>query len=144
MRPSSDVVTVLLYKLSCQWSLAPETVAGKREELAKLVHEVGERRALAAIDGIIQNHKGEFCPPIGKIREYVPERQQRNWITDAEWEELKRQRAARPDDFFGEADVVCAMRIMTERIKNKQPLLSTEDLLRTVLEIRHSANEARR
>ena len=142
MRQSSDVVTELLYKLSCQWTLAPETVAGKREQLQKFVNEVGEQRARQAIEGVIEGHKGEFCPPMGKIREYCP--QGNMSFIDPITEEERRDRAAHPDNYFGWPDCVAIMHIIKERQINNQPRLSHDELIAVALEMRHRAEAARR
>ena len=142
MKASNEVLTRLLYKLSSQWTWAPEYTAGKRAELQKFVREVGEQRAEQAVDAVVQNHKGDFCPPMGKIREYCPEGNAT--FVDPITEEERRDRAANPDNYFGWPDCVAIMHIIKERQINKQPRLSHQELIAVALEMRHSAEAARR
>ena len=66
-----------MYKLTSQWTVDPTKLAGKRDELMRLLKEVGRARFQSAIRTVLDEYSGEFCPTIGIIRQYVPSEQQR-------------------------------------------------------------------
>ena len=61
-----------LYRMRNQWPIDQSLMAGKRDELRTLLHEVGADRFQAAVDDCVRDHPGEFCPTIAMIRQRVP------------------------------------------------------------------------
>lgn len=54
------------------WPLNEERAETKTEELRNLWREVGGRRFDAAVNRIVNEHKGEFFPTIGEFRSFLP------------------------------------------------------------------------
>ena len=57
-----------MYQLMSQLAIDQTKAAGKREQLLKLLREVGQRKFVATLEAAVANYQGEFCPTIGIIR----------------------------------------------------------------------------
>lgn len=65
-----------LYRMRNQWPIDQSLMAGKRDELRKLLREVGSKRFAVAVDECLSDYQGEFCPTIAMVRRYVPSTQE--------------------------------------------------------------------
>lgn len=135
----------LMYRLISQWPVSdPSVMKGKHDEIVAMISEFGEHRAENAVMRVIRERASDFFPPIAIIRQYVPAtRDESQAAYFAEMDRLRPIRAAHPDDFFGEPDLIVGMRIISERIENKMPMLSSEALWKQIIGVRH-ATKARR
>ena len=131
----SRAVADALYRLSCEWPINPDKMFGKRQQLEALCAEIGEDRFERTIASVIDNWQGDYCPPMAQIRLHIPPRRdpQRGWVpTREDYEDRRRN----PDKYFGEADVICMMRAQSQRIAEKKPLYTHDQLEQIVLKAR--------
>src|SRR5271157_631172 len=126
----SETVSNLLYRLSSQWHIDPVSMYGKRQELEAFVAEVGAQRAQRAVEATLRNYRGDFCPSIGKIREYYETEAAKFVGTYQEVPQHTREdRYQHPDNYFGEADVVLWMRLIAKAIEGNKPRPTDDELL---------------
>jgi hypothetical protein len=59
--------------MTSNWAIDREKLKGKREELLRLLRQVGKLRFREGINACIAECKSEFCPPIGVIQTFVPD-----------------------------------------------------------------------
>ena len=135
----------LLYLLTCEWPIPQEKMAGKRLSMLNQLRLIGPSRLKAAVSCCIAEHTSQFCPSTSIIVGYAPAAPPpRQDVEAALWRErMAPIRAANPDDFFGEADVVAMMRISSERKSKKLEPLDADTMIAEVLKIRHAIQEKR-
>jgi hypothetical protein len=114
----------------------PKVDGGKgfwRDPACESCHGSGFQPKYYQADGlpVVERCKNPDCLHIGSIDEQV------------QWEQQRQARTERPDDYFGQADVVCLMRIAQDRKNRELPLLSADEMIAAILEIRHSCQESR-
>jgi len=138
----------LLYLLSCEWHIPQEKMAGRRSSMLQQLRTMGERRLRDAVQKCIAGKTSDFCPSTSVIASFAPDAISINDLRQQQHEEelnrLRPIRKSNPDDFFGEADVVCMMRLLKERKDKGLPRLSHDQVIAEVLAIRHACQEKAR
>ena len=110
-KESSSLLTQFS-RLLANWPLDDERKPRFAQEYRTLFQSIGTERFTAAVSAIIQERKSPYFPNLGEFREYIPE-QTRTWgMSDQEYSRLSADRKDHPEEYFGSADVICAMRIM--------------------------------
>jgi hypothetical protein len=74
-----------MYKLTSQWSVNQQALAGKREQLFILLREIGKHRFDQTIQRCVTDYTSDYCPPIGIIRNFIPHSptgDKRSWWRD--------------------------------------------------------------
>lgn len=65
-------------------------------------------------------------PPTSVIRQYAPEAPSRS--DDTDWAQLRADRRAHPENYFGQADVICMIRAQFKRKADELPLYSADEI----------------
>lgn len=84
-----QTLTSVLYKLRCQWNADPDTMAGKRDDLLRLLRRVGTERLITGIERCCQEHISEFWPPLPVLSTYIPEARQQDKFIENDREQSR-------------------------------------------------------
>lgn len=110
-----------------------ERVANLSREYRNLFLLIGPTRFKTAVDDIIAVRNDKFFPTVGEFRQYVPQVAREGWSPTAQ---DYADRRAHPDEYFGTADVIVAMRAHATRMAGDKKLYSHEELLEIIARAR--------
>jgi len=105
----------------------------------RLFQQVGWDRFATAVDKVIFDGELLFMPSIAEFKQHLPpptnaiqQEQDR-----AAWErDMRAKRAARPEEFFGEADVTVMMRMVTTATEGNLPAPGWPEIEKAIMEAR--------
>ena len=128
-----------MQKMIGNWSVEEGRLDGVFKNYEAKWREVGSERFDAAINKVVQRSDYRYMPTIAEFSKCIPDPKWRERRTSEELEfdyQRRLDRANNPDEFFGEADVVCMMRISESRATQKQAPLTGDQTIAAVLESR--------
>ncbi len=133
-------------RLVGNWPNTPEAIVEiKSREFMRAFEEYGPDRFDRGVTAIVDANPYSTFPTLGEFRGYVPAgtwREERAAQQDAEYRELRLERAANPSAFFGIPDVVCMMRLFQMRAAKGRPAPTEDEVFSTIAKVRERAGIA--